>query len=126
MYTVSDPTLTTDSVAVVMELVNDWNSLEYNIYTVGSKGVLPANQLKEIQQKCSTKREITSECASYYVHCHPQPSWMYLASRLYRWGEFAAVEKSKPFLPLRGKYHGRVLFISQYHKSGNFCYKIFM
>ena len=89
----SDPTLTTDSVAESMELVNDWTSLH----------IVPPGQLREIQQRCSTKREIANECASYYVHCHPHSSWTYLASRLYEQREFAAVETLKPFLPLRGK-----------------------
>ena len=102
MLSISDPTLTTNSVAKVMELMNKWDSLisTYNI----NKIVLPSWRLAEIQQRCSTKREIANECASYYVHCHPQSSWTHLASQLYIAGEFAAVEKLKPFLPLRGKY----------------------
>ena len=97
MLSISDPTLTTDSVAEVMELMNKWDSL-YMYVTV-----VPGSRLTEIQQRCSTKREIANECASYYVHYHPQPSWTHLASQLYRGGEFAAVEKLKQFLPLRGK-----------------------
>ena len=100
MLSISDPTLTIDSVAKIMELVNKWDSLDSYVII---KKVLPRSRLTEIQQRCSTKREIANECASYYVHCHPQPSWTHLASRLYREGEFAAVEKLKPFLPLRGK-----------------------
>ena len=99
MLSISDPTLTTDSVAEVMELTNDWDSLNSIYY---NKTVVPHRQLTEIQQRCSTKREIANECASYYVHCHPQPSWTHLARSLYSEGEFAAVEKLKPFLPLRG------------------------
>ena len=100
---ISDPTLTTDSVAEVMELVNDWNPPQYSYY---AKKVIPLSQLREIQQRCSTKREIANECASYYVHCHPQSSWTHLARSLYSEGELAAVEKLKPFLPLRGKCQG--------------------
>ena len=102
MLSISDPTLTTDSVAEVMELVNKWDSFSprFNVIT---ETVVPRSRLTEIQQRCSTKREIANECASYYVHCHPQPSWTHLATQLYREGEFAAVEKLKPFLPLRGK-----------------------
>ena len=104
MLSISDPTLTTDSVAEVMELMNDWGLLKYSIsLVIGRNGMIPISRLTEIQQSCSTEREIANECASYYVHCHPQPSWTHLARRLYRWGEFAAVEKLKPFLPLRGK-----------------------
>ena len=104
MLSISDPTLTTDSVAEVMELVNTWGSLEYSrSYIADSNGMIPLSRLTEIQQRCSTKREIANECASYYVHCHPQPSWTHLARLLYRQGEIAAVEKLKPFLPLRGK-----------------------
>ena len=100
MLSISDPTLTTDSVAEVMELMNKWDSLDTNFI---DKTVVPPSRLTEIQERCSTKREIANECASYYVHCHPQSSWTNLATHLYREGEFAAVEKLKPFLPLRGK-----------------------
>ena len=96
--------MTTESVAESMELVNNWKSLEPSKYRIGRNGVIPDSRLTEIQQRCSTRREIANECASYYVHCHPQPSWTHLASQLYREGEFAAVEKLKSFLPLRGKY----------------------
>ena len=100
MLSISDPTLTTDSVAEVMMLMNKWDSLDSG-YII--EIVLPHSRLAEIQQRCSTKREIANECASYYVHCHPQSSRTHLASQLYRVGEFAAVEKLKLFLPLRGK-----------------------
>jgi hypothetical protein len=93
--------MTTDSVAESMMLIRDWKSL-HSPYI--AKTVVPPSQLREIQQRCSTKREIANECASYYVHCHPQSSWTHLASRLYSKGEFAAVEKLKPFLPLRGNH----------------------
>ena len=101
MLSISVPALTTNSVAEVMELINDWDSL--NSHYSYDKTVVPRSRLTEIQERCSTKREIANECASYYVHYHPQPSWTHLASRLYRRGEFAAMEKLKPFLPLRGK-----------------------
>ena len=106
MLSVSDPTLTTNSVAEVMELMNNWGSLEYSIYIVDCNGVIPSRRLTEIQRRCSTKREIAIEYASYYVHCYPQPSWTHLARSLYREEKFVAVEKLKPFLPLRGKCQG--------------------
>ena len=98
----SDPTMTTDSVAESMVLINSWRSLDYRDIT--TKTVVPVSRLTEIRQRCSTKREIANECASYHVHCHPHPSWTNLATHLYREGEFAAVEKLKPFLPLRGNH----------------------
>ena len=100
MLSISDPTLTTDSVTEVMEVMNNWDSLDSHHYV---NTVVPSSLLTEIQQRCSTKREIANECASYYIHYHPQSSWTHLASHLYRAGEIAAMEKSKPFLPLRGK-----------------------
>ena len=103
MLSISDPTLTTDSVAEVMELMNKWDSLYSDYY---DKIVVPDSRLREIQQRCSTKREIAIKYASYYVHYHPQPTWTHLATHLYSEGEFAAVEKLKPFLPLRGKCQG--------------------
>ena len=97
MLFISDLTLITDNVAEVMTLVNDWRSL-YRADLVAQ------HCLETIQQKCSTKEEVATECASHYVHVHPEASWTKLASHLYRREEFAAVEKLKPFLPLRGEY----------------------
>ena len=95
--------MTADSVAESMKLISDWRSLRSR--DTITKTVVPASRLTEIQLRYSTKRELANECASYYVHCHPQPSWTHLATRLYGEGEFAAVEKLKPFLPLRGNHH---------------------
>ena len=96
-----------------MQLINDWSSLTHvRIFSLGDYArVIPSSRLKEIQSKCSTKRETANKCASYYVHCHPQSAWTHLASRLYTRGEFAAVEELKPFLPLRGKCKVRELHI---------------
>ena len=102
MFLISDPTLTTDNVAQVMELVNEWRSLSYGVFR--TEVIIPSSQMSDIQQKSSTKSEISTECAFHYVHCHPEPSWTHLARHLYDRGEIAAVEKLKPFLPLRGKY----------------------
>ena len=93
----SDATLTTDNVAEVIELVNNWDSLTASV-------IIPRDWFNAIDEKCSTKRETANECASYYVQCHPQPSWTHFASCLYYYGEFAAVDKLKPHLPLRGKH----------------------
>ena len=100
MLSISDPSLTTDSVTKVMELINDWSSLDSPYYV---KKIVSHSQLVLIQQRCSTKREIANECASYYIHNHPLSSWIHLARSLYSEGEFTAVDKLKPFLPLRGK-----------------------
>ena len=100
MFFISDPTLTTDNVTQVMELMNKWESLSDHIFPI----IVPSSRLSAIQTNYSTKREISTECASYYVHCYPEPSWTNLATCLYRKEEFAAVEKLKLFLPLRGKY----------------------
>ena len=98
MLFISDPTLTTDNVARVIELLNDLDSLSSRIV------LIPQYRLDAIQSKYSTKGEISNECASYYVHCSLQPSWTELACRLYKRGEFSAVKQLKPFLPVRGKY----------------------
>ena len=92
----------TDNVSEVMELLNDWNSLLQML--IQSSIIIPHRRLGVVQKKCSTKKEIANECASHYVHCHPQPSWTHLARHLYKSGGFAAMEKLKTFLPLRGKY----------------------
>ena len=86
-----------------MELITNWRSLDTKIHFIDTNVLVPDSQLTDILLKYSTKREIASKCASYYVHYHPQPSWTQLAKYLYQKGEFAAVEKLKPLLPLRGK-----------------------
>ena len=96
--------MTTDKVAEVLELVNDWDSLRPSSCIDLEQEIIPRDRLSAIEKKHSTKREIASECASYYVQCHPWPSWTHLASCLYYYGEFTAVEKLKPHLPLRGKH----------------------
>ena len=88
----SDPILTTKQVVQV----NDLESLQPRL--------IPHSRFNAIQSKYSTKEEISNQCASYYVNCSVQPSWMELAGSLYRHGEFSAVKQLKPFLPVRGKY----------------------
>ena len=102
MLFISDPTLTTDNVAQVIELLNDLDSLSSTILL--SLFLIPRSRLNIIKRKYSTKEKISNECASYYVHCSVHPSWMELAFCLYKCGEFSAVKQLKPFLPVRGKY----------------------
>ena len=102
-FTSSDATLTTDNVADAMELVNDWRSLQGNIL-LDKPVIIPSSQLSAIEKKSPTKREAANKCASYYVQCHPLASWTHLSKCLYCDGEFAAVEKLKPFLPVRGEH----------------------
>ena len=97
VFIASDSTLTINSVAEVMELVNNWKSLTEPV-------IIPSYRFRAIERKFSIKREVAHECASYYVHCHPLASWTYLANQLYLREQFAAVMKLKSFLPLRGKY----------------------
>ena len=99
----SDATLTTDNVAEVIELVNDWDSLQEDTLFIDEDMIVPSDRLSVIENKFSTKRDIVYEYASYYVHCHPRVSWTHLASCLYYYGEFTVVKKLKPYLPLRGK-----------------------
>ena len=98
---VSDATLTTDNLAEVMELVTNWGSLGRE--TLTEPPIIPLFQLRANEMKSSTKRAVANECASYYVQSHPLASWTHLAACLYYHEEFDAVEKLKPFLPLRGK-----------------------
>ena len=101
MLFISDPTLTTDNVARVIELLNDLDSLSSGLL---SPPLIPRSRLNIITTKYSTKEEISNECASYYVHCSVQPSWTKLAHHLYGHDLFPAVKQLKPFLPVRGKY----------------------
>ena len=102
MLFISDPTLTTDNVARVIELLNDLDSL--SSANILSPPLILHSRLNAIEKKYSTKEKISNKCVSYYVHCSVQPSWTKLAHHLYRFGEFPAVKQLKPFLPVRGKY----------------------
>ena len=105
---ISDPSFTTAEVTSVLESVKDWDSL--------LKGYLISKPLlAAIKSRCSTDGDIASEGASYYVSCYPKPSWTHLAGWLYRFEEFSAMEKCKPFLPLRGKY--TMLYASTVHNQ---------
>ena len=97
---ISDATLTTGDAAEVMELINDWGSLQRGTFI--EPGIIPSSRFRAIRDIYSTKSETANECASYYIHCHPLASWIHLVNHLYHWEETAAVEKLKPFLPLRG------------------------
>ena len=101
MLFISDPTLTTDNVAQVIELLNNLDSLSSGLFSLS---LIPHSRLNVIKKKYSTKEKVSNECASYYVHCDVQPSWTKLARHLYKHGEFPAVKRLKPFLPVRGKY----------------------
>ena len=103
MLFISDHTLKTDAVTEVLAVVNDLESLtDYS--SVTREYIIPKSVLEAIQKKYATKREVVTDCAYYFSHCHPRASWTLLATHLYEMGEFTAVEKVKPFLPLRGKH----------------------
>ena len=103
MLFISDHMLTTDNVAEVMAVVNDLKSLT-EFSTVTGNAIIPQPQFQAIKRKFTTKREVATECACYFIHCHPLASWTFLATHLYELEEFVAMEKVKPFLPLRGKH----------------------
>lgn len=112
---ITDPTLTIDAVAEVMELMNDLESLQISKFT--ESAIIPLSQFEAIASKCSTKSETANACASYYVQCHPRASWTHLVRHMYHLEEFATVEKVKPLLPLRGKHlvtMATMCFIIQY------------
>ena len=95
--------MTSDNVAKVLAMLDKWDSLTTMLYD-GRDTIIPSSFMKAIQSKCSTKGELVTDCASYYVNCHPQSSWSFMASHLYREGEFVAVVKLKPFLPVKGMH----------------------
>ena len=82
-------------------LMDDRRSLQ--LATPIEPPIIPLSRFEAIKRKCSTMRETANECSSYYVQCHPLASWTHLVCPLYYVVEFAAVEKVKPHLPLRGE-----------------------
>ena len=95
----TDPTLTPDKVAEVMEKVKvdrrRW--LWRRVLTL--KGQSPVDQLYSGH---STERERMLSCSDTYVNCHPEASWEHITSSLYEVLEMIAVDQARPFLPPKG------------------------
>ena len=92
----ADVNLTADNVTEVMDtvpadrVVKVWEDL----------GV-PESLVENISRKFSTSKDKTHICMDLYL-CNPDhdPSWIHIASTLYKYGEMAAVRKAKSFMYL--------------------------
>ena len=97
--TPSDPTLTVENVAGVMEEVAVERRKE-----VWSRGDIVSDpQLEEIYQKYSTEEQRIHACADIYVNCRPDSSLTDLHLGLYVKNEMTAAKKAKTFMPQTGE-----------------------
>ena len=65
---------------------------------------LPIAFLNSTQGSGLSDEDAHKKCASFYVGCFPNASWQHLSGRLYQYGEEAALEKLKPYLPSKGSH----------------------
>ena len=97
----SDPTLTVENVAEVMGEVGDWERVVRGHFTLGLE--IPGSKLQEIQQQSSSERDKSHAVGGYWVNTDPDPSWVKLATVLYKEGEERALVVVKQYLP-KGTY----------------------
>jgi hypothetical protein len=95
----SEPTLTVENVAGVMEKV----AVERRKGVWSGWGIIPGPQLEEIYQKYSTEEQRVHACADIYVNCRPDSSWTPLCKGLYWENEVTAAKKVKTFIPQTGE-----------------------
>ena len=99
MSTSTDPTLTVEKVAEVMEKVKVDKKRQVWGRVLTWKWKSPVDQLYNSH---STEKEKNLSCNDIYVNSHPEASWVHLTSRLYEEDEMTAVDQTRPFLPPKG------------------------
>ena len=67
--------------------------------------------LEDINNKCSTERELVHTCADIFVNCYPHSRWKQVALGLYDTQETAAVEEVRSYLSPRGRFFQWVWFV---------------
>ena len=93
----SDSTLTVDSVLGVMGKVQKWKEVG------GFLGLqVPGSKLNEIEEQSSTEIEKSHQVGRYWVNAHPDASWEKLGEVLYWRGEETAAMMVKQYLPPQG------------------------
>ena len=92
----TDPTLTVEKVANVMEKVKV--DKKRKVW----EEVLTRKVVDQLYSSHSTEKEKTLSCSDTYVNCYPGSSWEHLTSLLYKEDEMTAVDQARPFLPPKG------------------------
>ena len=96
----TDPTLTVEKVADVLEKVKvDKRRQKVWGRVLTWKGESPVDQ---VYNSHSTEKENTLSCSDTYVNCYPDSSWEHLTSLLYIEDEMTAVDQARQFLPPKG------------------------
>ena len=99
MSTSTDPTLTVEKVADVMEKVEVDKRRQVWRTVLACRWESPVDQLYSCH---STEKEKTLSCSDTYVNCYPESSWKHLTKLLYAGDEMTAVDQARPFLPPKG------------------------
>ena len=93
-----DPTLTVDNVSRVMEKVEPKQRLQVLECITGYSNVTAA-----IKSKFSDISEREAAYVDIYVNCKGFNSWEEIASSLFKYGQVAAVDEVKSYLPPKGE-----------------------
>ena len=93
----SDPTLTVESLVIVMEKVTSDEGRRREVWE-RVLGWTSSPYLDEVYLKYSTAEEKTHALADVYVNFTPGSSWQHLVQILYGESEMAAAKEAKPFL----------------------------
>ena len=96
MSTSTDPTLTVEKVADVLEKIKVDKRRQV------WERVLTREVVDQLYSSHSTEKEKTLSCSDTYVNCYPESSWEHLTSLLYKEDEMTAVDQARPFLPPKG------------------------
>ena len=88
----SDPTLTVENVAEVMEMVVNWEG-------VGVGLGIPYSKQEEIIQQSLIERVKSNALVQYWVNTDPDASWKKLARVLYWRGEERAAATVRQYMP---------------------------
>ena len=99
MSTSTDPTLTVEKVADVMEKVkvDKRRQVWGRVLTWDEE-----SPVDELYSSHSTEKERTLSCSDTYVNYYPGSSWEQLTTLLYEEDEMTAVDQARPFLPPKG------------------------
>ena len=73
-----------------------------NTRVIWSSAGISDSTLDDIGENATSLKDCNRRAAAHYINYSPKASWNHISGVLYSYGEFAAVEKMKPFLPPKG------------------------
>ena len=89
--------LTSDPSLIPQHLIPVFRAITGDWEVIGGYPIVPRARAVLFREKFSV-HDLPTEAATYFALYHEDPSWKWLARRLYRAGETAAVELAKPHI----------------------------